>query len=451
MGASPVDSIHQSFGTLLNYNKDTFPYKEFVLGVMYTVFLWEEYLRFRYYKKLCTTEVPKALQEHVTQETFDKAQAYGRDKARFGLVESLFGIIQNTLCIVYDFLPWLWNFSGDIMFKLVGYGSEYEITQSIIFFVFLTLFSTILGLPFSLYQTFVIEERHGFNKQTLKLFITDIIKGHLIGGIIGIPFLAGFLKIIKLGGENFYFYVWLFMVAFQLIMVSIFPTFIQPLFNKFEPLPEGELRTMIEALASRISFPLTKLFVIDGSKRSGHSNAYFYGFFKNKRIVLYDTLLEHSNNEEVCATLAHELGHWACNHTIQMLVFGQIQLFAVFYLFSQFINNKAMYISFGFKNSTPTLIGFLLFQFLYSPVESILQFLVNMNSRRNEFQADAYARELGYAAPLASGLMKLQLKNLGSMNPDWLHSMYYRSHPDIVERLDAIMAPTRGNKVDKVE
>lgn len=134
-----------------------------------------------------------------------------------------------------------------------------------------------------------------------------------------------------------------------------------------------------------------------------------------------------------------------------MLVFAQVQLFAVFYLFSQFVNNKAMYTAFGFMDSTPTLIGFLLFQFLYSPVESVLQFFVNMNSRRNEFQADAYARDLGYAAPLASGLVKLQLKNLGSMNPDWLHSMYYRSHPDLVERLDAILTPVRGSKVEKVE
>ncbi|KAK3826896.1 MAG: peptidase family M48-domain-containing protein [Linnemannia elongata] len=443
--------MHHSFGTLLDYNKDTFPYKEFVLGVMFAVFLWEEYLRFRYYGKLCATVVPIALREHVSQETFDKAQAYGRDKARFGFVETVFSLSQNAFFIVYDFMPWLWNVSGDVMLRLAGYGSEYEITQSIIFFVLLTVCSTIISLPFSLYETFVIEERHGFNKQTLRLFISDIIKSHLIGGIIGMPFLAGFLKVIKLGGENFYLYVWLFMVVFQLIMVSIFPTFIQPLFNKFDPLPEGELRTMIEALASRISFPLTKLFVIDGSKRSGHSNAYFYGFFKNKRIVLYDTLLEHSDNDEVCATLAHELGHWACNHTIQMLVFAQVQLFAVFYLFSQFVNNKAMYTAFGFMDSTPTLIGFLLFQFLYSPVESVLQFFVNMNSRRNEFQADAYARDLGYAAPLASGLVKLQLKNLGSMNPDWLHSMYYRSHPDLVERLDAILTPARGSKVEKVE
>lgn len=206
------------------------------------------------------------------------------------------------------------------------------------------MISTIASLPFSLYSTFVIEERHGFNKQTLKLYFSDLIKGHLVGAAIGMPFLAGFLKIIKISGENFYLYVWLFMyvetccaarfcfcerrtlskrkypspllhrVTFQLIMVSVYPTFIQPLFNKFEPLPEGELRTSIEALASRIAFPLTKLFVIDGSKRSGHSNAYFYGFFKNKRIVLFDTLLEHSDNDEICAVLGKErsLGNSAC-------------------------------------------------------------------------------------------------------------------------------------------
>ncbi|KAF9945296.1 hypothetical protein BGZ72_001499 [Mortierella alpina] len=443
--------VHSVEAFLPKGSSGVFPYKELVLGFMYTVFLWEEYLRYRHYRNLCSKVRPKALHDHVTEEQFQKAQAYGRDKAQFGFVESVFNQIQSTLSITMDFLPWLWTLCGDIMFRLAGYGSEYEITQSILFFVLLTVFSTVISLPFSLYSTFVIEERHGFNKQTLGLFFSDMVKGHLVGGAIGMPFLAGFLKIIKIGGANFFYYVWLFLVAFQLIMVSIYPTFIQPLFNKFASLPEGELRTMIEALASRIHFPLTKLFVIDGSKRSGHSNAYFYGFFKNKRIVLYDTLLEHSNNEEICAVLAHELGHWACNHTLKMLAFNQVQIFAIFYLFSQFIHNKDMYISFGFTNSTPTLIGFLLFQFLYSPVESIIAFVANMLSRRYEFQADAFARDLGYAGSLASGLIKLQLKNLGTMNPDWLHSMYHRSHPELIERLNAIDHPGFRSKTEKVE
>ncbi|KAF9937311.1 hypothetical protein BGZ75_000361 [Mortierella antarctica] len=452
MATSLYDTLVHSVEALLpKGSSGVFPYKELVLGFMYTVFLWEEYLRYRHYRNLCSKVRPKALNDYVAEEQFQKAQAYGRDKAQFGFVESVFNQIQSTLTITMDFLPWLWTLCGDIMFRLAGYGSEYEITQSILFFVLLTVFSTVVSLPFSLYSTFVIEERHGFNKQTLGLFFSDMVKGHLVGGAIGMPFLAGFLKIIKIGGDNFFFYIWLFLVAFQLIMVSIYPTFIQPLFNKFESLPEGELRTMIEALASRIHFPLTKLFVIDGSKRSGHSNAYFYGFFKNKRIVLFDTLLEHSNNEEICAVLAHELGHWACNHTLKMLAFNQVQIFAIFYLFSQFIHNKEMYVSFGFTDSTPTLIGFLLFQFLYSPVESVIAFVANMLSRRYEFQADAFARNLGYAGSLASGLIKLQLKNLGTMNPDWLHSMYHRSHPELIERLDAIDHPGFRSKTEKVE
>ncbi|KAF9429218.1 hypothetical protein BGZ76_001642 [Entomortierella beljakovae] len=406
-------------------------------------------ISFRHYRNLRSNVRPKALSDHITEEQFLKAQAYGLDKTRFEFVTSVFGQIENTLMLVYNFMPWIWDLSGKFMFDVAGYGSEYEITQSIIFFIALTIFSTVISQPFTLYSTFVIEERHGFNKQTLRLYISDLIKGHLVGGAIGMPFLAGFLKIIQVSGKNFYLYVWLFMLSFQLIMVSIYPTFIQPLFNKFEPLPEGNLRNMIEALASRIQFPLTKLFVIDGSKRSGHSNAYFYGFFKNKRIVLFDTLLEHSDNDEICAVLAHELGHWACNHTLKMLIFGQAQLFVIFYLFSQFINDKSMYTSFGFVDSTPTLIGFLLFNYLYSPVDSVISFIANMISRRYEFQADAFARDLGYAASLASGLIKLQLKNLGTMNPDWLHSMYHRSHPELIERLNAINR--QSSKVEKTE
>ncbi|KAF9917511.1 hypothetical protein BX616_000770 [Lobosporangium transversale] len=454
MGTSFFDTLQHSLQPMLG-NKtftDNFPYKGSVLAFISLVFLWEEYLRYRHYRNLRSKVVPTALREYVSDEEFRKAQAYGLDKTRFGFVESLFTQIQNTLSIVYDFMPWLWGLSGNIMFKVTGYGKEYEITQSIMFFVVLSIISTVISLPFSLYSTFVIEERHGFNKQTLKLYFTDMIKGHLVAGAIGMPFLAGFLKIIKISGDNFYFYVWLFIVVFQLIMVSIFPTFIQPLFNKFDPLPEGELRTMIEALASRIHFPLTKLFVIDGSKRSGHSNAYFYGFFKNKRIVLYDTLLEHSSNDEICAVLAHELGHWACNHTLKMLAFTQVHLFVTFYMFSQFVNNKEMYESFGFMDVTPTLVGFLLFNYIYSPVESVIGFVVNIISRRHEFQADKFARDLGYAATLASGLIKLQLKNLGTMNPDWLHSMYHRSHPELVERLNAIKyQKSDSTKAEKVE
>jgi len=292
--------------------------------------------------------------------------------------------------------------------------------------------------PFSLYSTFVIEERHGFNKQTLGLFFTDKLKGIALGIAIGGPTLSALIYIIKWGGEHFYFWVWLFLLIFSLFMLTIYPIFIAPLFNKFTPLEEGDLRTEIERLASSIQFPLTKLFVIDGSKRSGHSNAYFYGLFKNKRIVLYDTLLKQMDQNEILAVLGHELGHWKLNHTIKTLLISQVHTFISFYLFGHLINWTEMYTSFGFTDQ-PTIIGLMLFfQFIMSPVENVLSFLMNLLSRKHEFEADAFAKNLGYSTQLRTGLIKLNLENLGNMNPDHWYSTYHYTHPPMLERLKAL-------------
>lgn len=211
------------------------------------------------------------------------------------------------------------------------------------------------------------------------------------------------------------------------------------MFNKVEPLPDGPLKEKIEALAARCAFPLTKLYVIDGSRRSSHSNAYFYGFFKNKRIVLFDTLLEQMDtHEEILAVLGHEIGHWAYSHTLRVLAFSQLHLFALFYLFSKFTTDVSLFESFGFARPSvhfPTVISFMLFTFLYAPMESVLGFLMNCVSRYHEFQADEYANALGYAQELRSSLIKLSVKNKGMMWPDWMYAAYHYSHPPVVERL----------------
>ncbi|OZJ02431.1 hypothetical protein BZG36_04463 [Bifiguratus adelaidae] len=422
------------------------PYKEYVLAFSTLVYSFETYLSYRQYKKYLVPHRPKQLESIISKEEFNKAQAYGADKSRFGFVVGFFNQVENALMIQYNFMPWLWHLSGKWMADVAGYGVDYEITQSVIFFILFSLISTVISLPFSLYSTFVIEERHGFNKQTLGLFFTDLLKGHLLGGAIGVPVLSGFLWIIGVSGDKFYVYIWVFMLVLQFVMITIYPTLIQPLFNKVTPLEPGELRTSIEQLAARVNFPLKKLFVIDGSKRSAHSNAYFYGFFKNKRIVLYDTLLEHSGTEEVCAVLAHELGHWAKSHTVKILIAAQLHLFLLFFLFSQFIHNAALYRSFGFSGAgiephgMPILIGFLLFQNVYSPVESLVGFLMNVYSRKNEFEAGkyAFAKSLGYAHQLRSALIKLNVKNLGSFVVDPWYSAWNHSHPAMLERLDAI-------------
>ncbi|CAB4468536.1 hypothetical protein RhiirA5_451995 [Rhizophagus irregularis] len=422
---------------ILDFKAQDTPYKEFVLAFSWAVYTFEQYLSVRQYRKLREPHPPKSLQDiEEVREKFRKTQEYGLDKAKFEFVSALFGQIQSTCMIVFDILPWLWNLSGEWL-AYAGYGPDHEITQSLIFTVILTLLSYLISLPLSLYFTFVIEERHGFNKMTLGLFFMDMIKGFLIAGVIGLPILSLVLQIIKWSGENFYFYVWIFMIIFTFILLTIYPTLIQPLFNKVTVLPEGELRGQIEALASRINFPLKKLYVIDGSKRSGHSNAYFYGFFKNKRIVLYDTLIEQANNGEIVAIVGHELGHWYLNHTVKILIISQIHNFFLFFVFSQFINNTSLYRSFGFETQ-PILIGFMLFQFIYAPVENVVAFLMNILSRKHEFEADAYAKKLGYGVQLRSGLIKIQIKNLGNLNNDPWYSAYHFSHPPLPERLSAI-------------
>lgn len=302
-------------------------------------------------------------------------------------------------------------------------------------------------MPFSLYSTFVVEQRHGFNNQTIGLYFVDLLKSQLIMAVLMFPFMSAFLWIIKSTGDNFFFYVWLIVMGFQLVIITVYPTFIQPFFNKLTPMEEGELRTRIEELAARINFPLKKLYVIDGSKRSGHSNAYFYGFGKNKHIVLYDTLIDHSNTDEICAVLAHELGHWKMGHTLKLLAVNQVYLLSIFWLFSFFIHNKQLYQDFGF-NTMPTLIGFMLFQFIYSPIESVIGFLQHVYQRKNEYEADAYALKLGYASTLRSALIKLSVKNLGGFNVDPWYSAWNHSHPSLVERLKALgIAPTQDKPI----
>ncbi|KAI8814973.1 peptidase family M48-domain-containing protein [Cladochytrium replicatum] len=407
-------------------------YKLLYLACSTAVYVLENYLSIRQHRRFLIQTRPEELKAIVNEDDFLKSQAYGLDKSNFGFVSGAFTQIQTTLILLWDVLPWFWWYSGTLF-----QSADREILRSIIFFVITSILSTILSLPFSLYFNFVIEQRHGFNKQTLGLFFADLAKELLVGGIIAIPVLAAFLRIVQIAGDSFYFWTWMFMLAFSLVMTTIYPTLIQPLFNKFTPLEEGELRTKIEALSERVKFPLKKLYVVDGSKRSSHSNAYFYGFFNNKRIVLFDTLLQQSDHEEICAVLAHELGHWKHHHVLKALLISQLHLFLIFFLFSLSIHFQPLYRSFGFDNE-PILIGFLLFQYIYLPFEAIAGYAMNILSRKHEFEADLFAKRLGYAKVLRSGLIKLATQNRGPLYPDPMYSAYHYSHPPLAERLNAL-------------
>lgn len=268
---------------------------------------------------------PKALEDEVSQDVYDKSQAYGRAKAKFGAFSSLLSLAENTAIIWYDLLPKLWKITGVWLIRLAG-STRFsgEISHTLLFFFVFNIITTIINLPTSYYSTFVLEEKFGFNKSTVKLFFTDLIKGQALMVVLGAPILAAFLKIIQSTGTTFFYYLWLFGITVQLFAITIYPIFILPLFNKLSPLEPGELKEGVEALAQRLNFPLQHMYVIDGSKRSAHSNAYFYGLPWKKHIVIYDTLIEKSSTQEVVAVLGHELGHWSLSHTTKLFGIAQV-------------------------------------------------------------------------------------------------------------------------------
>uniref|UniRef100_A0A672L2F1 CAAX prenyl protease n=1 Tax=Sinocyclocheilus grahami TaxID=75366 RepID=A0A672L2F1_SINGR len=450
-----------------------------VLVFSWTVYIWEAYLAYRQRKIYSATmHVPTELGKIMDSETFEKSRLYQLDKSNFGFWSGLYSEAEGTLILLLGGIPFLWKVSG-ILTARFGFGAEYEISQSLVFLMLATLFSALTGLPWSLYSTFVIEEKHGFNQQTVGFFLKDALKKFAVTQCILLPVTSLLLYIIKIGGDYFFIYAWLFTLVVSLILVTIYADYIAPLFDKFTPLPDGELKSAIESMSKSIYFPLTKIYVVEGSKRSSHSNAYFYGFFKNKRIVLFDTLLEDysplnksgekepgtgeeneaagneskskpkvrnkkqgCSNPEVLAVLGHELGHWKLGHTVKNIVISQMNSFLCFFLFAVLIGRKELFIAFGFHDTQPTLIGLMIiFQFIFSPYNELLSFCLTVLSRRFEFQADAFARNMGRSSELYSALIKLNKDNLGFPVADWLFSMWHYSHPPLLERLRALTGP----------
>ena len=305
-------------------DRPQFPWKSLIVGFSVGQYLFEGFLSLRQYRILQQTKPPKVLESEISQDVFDKSQAYGRAKAQFGLVSSLYSQAQSIGFIYYDVLPKLWAVTGSWLTRYLPAQYTGEIVHTLAFFFVLHIATTILNLPPSYYGTFVLEEKFGFNKQTVKLWMTDMIKGQALMVVFGVPLLSAFLAIVQKTGSGFFYYLWLFTVVVSVFMISIYPIAILPLFNKLSPLEEGALKTGVEGLARRLEFPLKELHVIDGSKRSAHSNAYFYGLPWKKHIVIYDTLIEKSEPEEVVAVLSHELGHWSLSHTTKLFGISQV-------------------------------------------------------------------------------------------------------------------------------
>lgn len=384
---------------------------------------------------------PASLKAEISQENFDKSQDYSRAKQRFSWVYSSFSLVQELVEIKYNFMAKYWNLSSIILNSISPFLPGFAggvITKSLIFVLSSTIIKTIIDLPFDYYSHFVLEEKYGFNKMSVKLWISDVFKEILVASAIGGPVIGALLKIIEVYGDKFIYYATGLLLFFTLLLQTIYPTVIAPLFNKFTTLEDGELKTAIEDLAKKQNFPLTKLYKVDGSKRSSHSNAYFVGLPWSKQIVLFDTLIDHSSTEEVVAVLAHEIGHWQLYHLPKMMLYSQASLFFTLSLFNGFINNKSLYNAFGFYKEYPIIIGFSLFAYLFQPISALTSFSTNLLSRKHEYEADAYAKKCGYEKELASSLIKLSEENLSYVDAYWLYSAYHRSHPLLSERLDAL-------------
>lgn len=415
-----------------------------VTSLLLGKYVFETYIDYRQYQVLHRKKPPVSIEKEISNDTFVKAQTYSKAKARFRFFATALDTIKDVATIKYNLLPKLWSVAGSISvalshYKFIGrfFGAS-VMSQSIVFFAVTSILSVLESIPTSYYQTFVLEEKFGFNKTTIKTWILDMVKSLVLTIALGTPFMYAFLKIIEKFGVSFVSYACALVLVAQLFFMTIAPSLILPLFYKFSPLDDGELKTEIEALARRNKFPLTQLSVIDGSTRSAHSNAFFVGLPWSKKIVLYDTLIEHNTVPETVAVLAHEIGHWKLNHLAQLLVATQASLATTFVLFSAFLENKSLFHSFGFTGVYPAFIAFTLFSFISSPLNCIIQFGMNVLSRKNEYQADEFASKQGYSADLATSLIKLTTKNLGTIDSDWLYSSYNHSHPILAHRLSAL-------------
>ena len=376
--------------------------------------------------------LPEPLKDVYNHDEYLKSQAYKKERFKFGLVSSTFSILLILAFFYFDGFAYVDNLARSF--------SDNSIIVALIFFGIIMIGSDIVTTPFSYYSTFVIEEKYGFNKTTVKTFILDKIKGLLMMAIIGGGLLALIIWFYNWSGSNFWLYAWAVIALFSIFMNMFYAKLIVPLFNKQTPLEDGSLRNKIEAYAKTVGFKLDKIFVIDGSKRSTKANAYFSGFGSEKRITLYDTLINDLEEEEIVAVLAHEVGHYKRNHIIINLIVSTLVTGLTLWLLSLCVGSPLL--SQALNIETPSFhIGLLVFGILYSPISEITGLLMNLLSRAFEYQADDFAKSTYAGEPLISGLKTLSKNSLSNLTPHPAYVFMHYSHPTLLQRFQNIMAP----------
>ncbi len=373
---------------------------------------------------------PPELASLYDNEAYARSQEYTSDRTRVGMVSRTVGF---AAVIVF------WALGGfgavDEWVRTPGWG---PIPTGTLYIASLALAQSLLSLPFDVYATFVIEERYGFNRTTWKTWVGDRVKGLALALVVGIPLTAAILAFFNLAGDPAWLYCWMLVAVISLAVQYVAPTWIMPLFNRFEPLEEGSLRTRLPAFAESVDFPLSSVMVMDGSKRSSKANAFFTGFGRNRRVALFDTLIEGHSEDELVAIVAHEIGHYKKRHILMSTVLSLAHTGVLFFLLSLVLDSTQLYEAFSV--ATPSIhVGMVLFGLLYTPVELVLSVVMGAISRRHEFEADRFAATAtGRPDWLATGLKRLTVDHLGNLTPHPFYVWLTYSHPPLLARLQAL-------------
>ena len=401
-----------------------------IIAILVVNFLVDKYLDYLNSKHF-DDEIPKVLGDVYDDKEYYKSQDYKKENFRFSMIISFFSFVLTIAFFFFEGFYFVDEFARSY--------SDNPIIIALIFFGVIMIGSDLLTSPLSYYKTFVIEEKYGFNKSTKALFFMDKLKGWFLMIILGGGILALIVWFYQQTGKSFWIYTWVFISVFSIFMTMFYSTLIVPMFNKQTPLQEGELKTQLEKFAQKVGFKLDKIFVIDGSKRSTKANAYFTGFGKKKRIVLYDTLINDLETDEIVAVLAHEVGHYKKNHVIFNMILSILLTGLTLYIFSFFIDSTLL--SNALSVSIPSFhIGLVAFGVLYTPISEITGLIMNYISRKFEYQVDDYAKLNFGETPLIESLKKLSKNSLSNLTPHKSYVFMHYSHPTLLQRVQHLIS-----------
>ncbi|TVR76580.1 MAG: M48 family peptidase [Chitinophagaceae bacterium] len=377
------------------------------------------------------TKPPQNVKGVYSRDEYEKSQAYEKETGRFAFITSSFSTI-----IVLTFLM----FGGfGLLDDFVRNYTGHPITIALLFFGILSTVSFFINLPFTIYETFKIEEKYGFNKTTPRTFVIDILKSGVISALLGGFLLALLILLLENAGAWFWLFAWISVTVISLFISNFYTSLLLPLFNKLTPLEDGELKEKIEALSQKVDFPLTQIYIMDGSKRSSKANAFFSGMGKKKKIVLFDTLIEKLEVDEIIAVLAHEIGHYKKKHIIKNLISGAVNLLLLFVLLGWAVESTLLPEALGAKHTEYNIhLSLIAFSFLYTPLSIITGIFSNVLSRKMEFEADSYAVSIFKKSPMITALKKLSKDHLANLTPHPSYVYIYYSHPPLSSRIDNI-------------